>query len=416
MIAVLLAAGVAWGQTTTGQPTIFAPLFTKQSSLGRSLIFVNAQGQAITNHVFTWTIAGGPTTCTLLIEKSTDAVTWATESTETCTTSGSKQLPDASYLYLTVNLNALSGGTNPNIGVEYAGYRAGQGLPVRESEGGTGNTTALTAGSVVFKGTTGYTQNNANFYWNNTNLRLCLLSNSCVNTFDVGAGKAFITSSGAGTFNQLTAKSDGAGNVAATVQGFSGQTADLHQWKNSGGTVLASVSSGGVITPTSGESYTGRSKYSTAPIGGVAYGSFGTNTTLVAGTVYWAEVFIPRNTTLTGAGVLNGATVGTNKWIVGLYASAGGAVLANSALAGTTSSGANAFQQIAFTATYAAVGPARYWIAFQSDGATDTLRTIAANTFVDVLTKSVTGTFGTLPSLTVPTTFTADVGPIAYVY
>ena len=38
------------------------------------------------------------------------------------------------------------------------------------------------------------------------------------------------------------------------------------------------------------------------------------------------------------------------------------------------------------------------------------------NTFVDVLTKSVTGTFGTLPSLTVPTTFTADKGPIAYVY
>jgi hypothetical protein len=136
----------------------------------------------------------------------------------------------------------------------------------------------------------------------------------------------------------------------------------------------------------------------------------------VAGTIYYAEVEIRRNITLTGVGVLNGATVGTNNWIVGLHTSAGGAVVANSALAGVLSSGANAFQQIAFTATYDATGPGRYWIAFQSNGATDTARTTAVSTFVDVLTKSTAGAFGTLPSLTVPTTFTADVGPIAYVY
>jgi hypothetical protein len=218
------------------------------------------------------------------------------------------------------------------------------------------------------------------------------------------------------TSYEATARASAAGNVAATVQGAAGQTANLHEWKNSGGSVMASVSAAGVITPTAGESYTGRSKYLVIPIGAVAYGSLGTNTTLVAGTIYWAEVFVPRNVTLTGVGVLNGATVGTDKWIVGLYASAGGAAAANSALAGTSSSGADAFQAIAFTATYAAVGPARYWIAFQSNGTTDKLRTIAVNTSVDVLTKSVTGSFGTLPSLTVPTTFTADKGPIGYVY
>jgi len=159
-----------------------------------------------------------------------------------------------------------------------------------------------------------------------------------------------------------------------------------------------------------------RSKFPTVPIGSVAYGSFGTNTTPVAGTIYWAEVFIPRPMVITGIGVLNGGTVGTDKHVVGLYKTNGGAVLANSALAGVTTSGANAFQEVALTATYSAEGPARYWVALQMNGTTDRFRSIAASTFVDVLTDSDTGSFGTLTSLTAPTTFTADVGPIAYVY
>jgi hypothetical protein len=248
VVLALWAVVGAWAQTTTGQSVVFHTLFTKQSSLGRSVVFGNVQGLGITNHVVTWTVTGGPTTCTVLIEKSTDAVTWATESTETCTTNGSKTLADASYNYLTVNLSALSGGTNPTLTVEHRGYLPGQGIPVRPGEGGTGTTTAFTAGSVPFAGASGvHTQNNAQFFWNNASLRLCLLSNSCVNTFDVGAGKAFITASGAGTFGGgLTAKADAAGNVASTVQGFSGQTANLHDWKNSAGTVLASVDKAGI--------------------------------------------------------------------------------------------------------------------------------------------------------------------------
>ncbi len=243
---VLLLALLAHGQS--GTSAIFQPLFTKQASLGRSVIFANVQGLGVTNHVVTWTVAGGPSTCTLLIEKSVDAVTWVTELTETCTTNGSKALADASYQYLTVNLSALSGGTNPSVTVEYRGYLPGQGLPVRPGEGGTGTTSAFTAGSVVFSGASGvYSQDNSNLFWNNTNKRLCLLSNSCVNTFDIGAGKAFCTAAGACTVGGgLTAKSDAAGNVASTTQGFSGQTADLDQWKSSAGTVLASVSSAGI--------------------------------------------------------------------------------------------------------------------------------------------------------------------------
>jgi hypothetical protein len=157
---------------------------------------------------------------------------------------------------------------------------------------------------------------------------------------------------------------------------------------------------------------TGRSKFSTVPIGSVAYGSMGTNTTMVAGTHYRAEIFINRRVTLSGISVLNGATVGTNKGIAYLYDS-NGALVANSALAGATTAGANAFQTYAFTANVT-VEPGQYFIVYQTDGTTDTIRTIAASTFIDAMTGSAVGTFATALNFTPPTTITADKGPIAY--
>lgn len=179
-------------------------------------------------------------------------------------------------------------------------------------------------------------------------------------------------------------------------------------------TLSSTLAVAGAITPTGGFVLTGRSRYSSVPIGSVAYGSMGTNTTLVAGTIYVSEIFIPRNITLTGVAILNGATVGTNNGVVGLYNSSG-TLVANSALAGAVTVGANAFQNRDFTAPYAAVA-GRYWIAYQANGTTDTIRTIAVSTFIDALTKSTAGAFGTLTALTPPTTITADVGPIGYVY
>jgi hypothetical protein len=79
---------------------------------------------------------------------------------------------------------------------------------------------------------------------------------------------------------------------------------------------------------------TGRFRFLTAPVGWAAYSSTGTNTTLVNGTTLFADVVILKpSVPLTGIGVLNGATVGTDKRIVYLYDSAGN-LLANSALAG----------------------------------------------------------------------------------
>lgn len=161
---------------------------------------------------------------------------------------------------------------------------------------------------------------------------------------------------------------------------------------------------------------TGRFRFPTITFGSTAYASVGTAVSSVAGTVYFADVFVGRDFTATGVGILNAGTIGTNLGIVAVYDS-GGVLLANSALAGAVTVGANAFQQYAFTATVALQGPARYWVAYQANGATDNFRCIAASTFVDVLTKSQTGAFGTIPAtFTVPTTFTADVGPAAYLY
>jgi hypothetical protein len=127
-------------------------------------------------------------------------------------------------------------------------------------------------------------------------------------------------------------------------------------------------------------------------------------------------VFIPvAGVTLTGIGVLNGGTVATDKIIVALYDSTG-ALLASSALAGTNMASTNVFQETAFTATYTTLRPGRFWIAVQTNGANANIRTIATATWIDVLTSNVAGTFGTLPALTPPTTFTAGKGPIAYVY
>lgn len=160
---------------------------------------------------------------------------------------------------------------------------------------------------------------------------------------------------------------------------------------------------------------TNRAKFSTVPIGSVAYASLGTNVAPVNGTEYFSELFIPKVMTLTGVGFLNGATVGTDRRIIALV-NLDGTIVATSNLAGAASSSANGFQEIAFTATIT-VSPGTYFVMVQTNGATDTLRFVAANTFIDTRTATRVGTFGTLLPPSAPiTSFTADTGPIAYVY
>lgn len=142
----------------------------------------------------------------------------------------------------------------------------------------------------------------------------------------------------------------------------------------------------------------------------------GTSTTPGATTVYLTQIYIPYAVRLTGVAVLNAATVGTDKYIVALFNSSG-AALANSALAGTTTSGASVYQAIAFTAVYDVTAPGTYWLALYVNGTTDRFYSIPTIGQAGGLAGSVTGqTFGTVATVTLPTTFTADKGPIAYTY
>jgi hypothetical protein len=165
--------------------------------------------------------------------------------------------------------------------------------------------------------------------------------------------------------------------------------------------------------------YTGRYRFCTLQGNLGTLSSLGTSTTVVADKTYYADIFIPRaNMLLTGIGFLNGTTATTDKAIVSLYNSAG-TLLANSLVTGggTTIATSNVFQQVAFTSTYTTLQPGRFWIGYQQNGTTATPRTIATATWIDVLTGSATGTNAVAaPTITPPTTFTADVGPIAYVY
>lgn len=152
--------------------------------------------------------------------------------------------------------------------------------------------------------------------------------------------------------------------------------------------------------------------------GGTAYTALNTNgTTLAATTMYCTGVDLPNNKALTGIGLLNGTTVGTDNHLVVLYDSSGN-LLANSAAAGVLAATASGYQEISFTSTFFAVGPARYFACMQTNGTTATVRMIVTGTQDTYLTKGVTAqTFGTIPtSIVVPTTFTTAVGPYLYLF
>lgn len=158
----------------------------------------------------------------------------------------------------------------------------------------------------------------------------------------------------------------------------------------------------------------GFTSFGTGGITNVLNVTSGTSVVTVAGTIYWAAVFIPMNVSLTGVIFSIGTTGGTDKWIGALYNSAG-TLLANSDLAGITVGTSNTKQKYVFTSATTVTGPGIYYIALQSNGTT--ARFLAfSNATEGFTTGSAAGAFGTLPSVTPGTTYTANVGPYASTY
>lgn len=140
----------------------------------------------------------------------------------------------------------------------------------------------------------------------------------------------------------------------------------------------------------------------------------GTDTTPVVTETYFARVFIPINSRLTGVSLLNGSAVAGNV-TVGLYQFQGSTYQPVAQSATTAQSGVAAYQQIPFTTAFEALGPGQYFIAVQFDNTGARFRTHTLGNFTTF--KSTATTYGTLPtSITSPNTFTTALGPIADTY
>jgi len=180
--------------------------------------------------------------------------------------------------------------------------------------------------------------------------------------------------------------------------------------------VSSTVAVTGALTPTGGVAAAGGFSVPTVYHSGQSApdaATAGTNASVATTTTYVAEVFVPANCTLTGVSILNGTAVAGNV-NVGL-ANSSGTVVAQSATT-TSQSGTTAYQQVPFSTTYAAKGPAKYFILLQGSNTSARFRAHALGNFgAKAVTSETYGTFLTTASYST-TTFTADVGPIADVY
>ena len=182
-------------------------------------------------------------------------------------------------------------------------------------------------------------------------------------------------------------------------------------------TFTTTIQVDGVSTLTGGVVYPTATAFIWAVGGATVLATSGTDQAPTSGPRQWVQVNIPYNVTLTGIGYMVGSTGGTDSVVVELKDSAGATVARSIAsdteIADIVGAAAN-FNNIDFSSTYAAVAGI-YYIAIQMNGTTARLRTygVAGSKFV---AATAAGTFKTDASITPGTTFTADEGPISYVY
>ncbi len=172
----------------------------------------------------------------------------------------------------------------------------------------------------------------------------------------------------------------------------------------------------GIYTPTGGIAAAGG--FAVAPrnihTGGISVTQTtdGNDTTPATTETYIAEVFVPCNMTITGIALFNGSATGSGDVTVALANSSGAVVGTQSA--STAVSGTDAFQRVPLGATYAAVGPAVYYVLVQYNNTATRFNTHLLGNFG--ASKKTAETYGTFTTITPPTTFTANQGPIASLY
>lgn len=182
----------------------------------------------------------------------------------------------------------------------------------------------------------------------------------------------------------------------------------------------SAFSTSGALTVTGASTLTGGIAQAVAPSGFANWqpiaATSGTDTAFADGTQFVTSLWVPVNFTITNISYLIGSVGGTDKVYAVLY-DASGTNLANSSLTGggaTVGTAAN-IQTLALTATYAAKGPAMYYVGISANGATAKLRTVPAHCQAGLFAGSVAQAHGTVAAITEPTTFTADKAPVVFV-
>lgn len=157
------------------------------------------------------------------------------------------------------------------------------------------------------------------------------------------------------------------------------------------------------------------------PIGSIALTLYGTTDTVnVSGTVAVSSIDIVYPRVISTLSNLTGTTAPTtDKQLFSLYDGSGN-LIASSAIAGVAAATADIFfdQAVALvngvTGTSVIVLPGRYFLGVSFNGTTTSMQKIAIGTGYQTLVGNTrTGTFGTLANITVPTTLTDVVAPIA---
>ncbi len=178
-------------------------------------------------------------------------------------------------------------------------------------------------------------------------------------------------------------------------------------------TLTGATTQTGAFTPAGGVAISSGTAPTVFHTGGAAYPAVtsGNDSTAVNTETYIAEVFVPVNTTLTGVSFINLAT-STGNVQFSLATSAGVPITAAQTASTAAGTGA-AYQQVAFAAPYAAVGPAKYYILMQNSGSNHYRAHIIGNFGCS---KKTSETFGTFTTVTPPTSFTTALCPVADTY
>lgn len=210
----------------------------------------------------------------------------------------------------------------------------------------------------------------------------------------------------------VTAVTNSAGKIAGVTAGTVTASKAVVVDSNKDISSFRNVTLTGTLTHAGIGAASGQTFSPTSHTGGIPaqVSTDGNDTTPATTETYIASVQIPANCTVTGVRVFNGSAVAGNM-IVGLFDSTGANVAAS---ASTAQSGTDAYQQLAFTSPYSAKGPATYYVGVQFSSTSARLNTHAFGSFP--ASKKTGETYGTFTTITPPTTFTANQGPIATLY